>query len=100
MLKKCVVCLAVGMLLWAGPAMAMGNNRAVYTPKPRNPGKYVPWECSFESERVPPLDTAVDALFQEARTLQRTLIYPTEGEKMHIFSLYKQAAKQGHWKAI
>ena len=88
--------------LWIGDqAMSMNpRKRYITAPEPKNPGKYVPWECSFLTDHAPPLPPEAHKLFKEARALQKSVDGLTAGEEERVVALYKQAADQGHWKAM
>lgn len=66
----------------------------------RGEGWYAEWECAFERDHVPPVTPEAEALFQEARTLERDTYTMTEADKTRVFTLYKQATDMGHWKAM
>ena len=90
MLKNHVLLSVLCLLLWAGSAMAMGGNGNIFGG----------WECTFERDHLPPLTPEADRLFQEARALQKSAEKFTAIEEKRIFTLYTQAAQQGHWKAM
>lgn len=69
-------------------------------PKYINAGKYEPWACALEKDNVPPLDPHADKLFREARSLQTSKPYLSDGEKYTIFTLYQQSAELNHWRAM
>jgi hypothetical protein len=54
-------------------AMSMNpGKRYITAPEPKNPGKYVPWECSFLTDHAPPLPEEAHTLFKEARAIQKS----------------------------
>jgi hypothetical protein len=94
--------IAICIFLFTGDiAMAMGNRpRTIEPPTPKNPGKFERWQCSFLRDHVPPVTPEADALFKEARAIQKSEKRLTSSEEEKIIDLYRQAADMGHWKAM
>ena len=68
-------------------------------PVPENAGLYIPWECSRMADHVPPLPPEADAIFQAARSLEKSGKL-TSNEEEEVFEGYQKAAALGHWKAM
>ena len=68
-------------------------------PIPKNPGLYIPWECSRMADHVPPLPPEADKIFQAARSLEKSGKL-TSNEEEEVFEGYQKAAAMGHWKAM
>ena len=68
-------------------------------PVPENAGLYIPWECSRMADHVPPLPPEADAIFQAARSLEKSGKL-TSNEEEEVFEGYQKAAAMGHWKAM
>ena len=56
--------------------------------------------CTYQSQRVPPVDPQAELWFQQALALDNPDIYYEKRDYPKIYQLYVQAADRGHWKAM
>ncbi len=54
------------------------------------------FECKLEKTSLPPVSAEADALFLQARKLEKQRYH----DKEQVTALYEQAAKLDHWKAL
>ncbi|MDO6528209.1 tetratricopeptide repeat protein [Motilimonas sp. 1_MG-2023] len=54
------------------------------------------FECKLEKDSLPPVSAEADALFLQARKLEKQRYH----DKEQVTALYEQAAKLDHWKAL
>ncbi|MFO6422423.1 tetratricopeptide repeat protein [Motilimonas sp. KMU-193] len=54
------------------------------------------FECKLEKDSLPPVSAEADALFIQARKLEKQRYH----DKEQVTALYEQAAKLDHWKAL
>ncbi|MCE2572831.1 tetratricopeptide repeat protein [Motilimonas eburnea] len=60
------------------------------------PASAFEFECKLEKTSLPPVSAEADALFLQARKLEKQRYH----DKEQVTALYEQAAKLDHWKAL
>ncbi|MCE0559388.1 tetratricopeptide repeat protein [Motilimonas sp. E26] len=60
------------------------------------PASAFEFECKLEKTSLPPVNAEADALFLQARKLEKQRYH----DKTQVTTLYEQAAKLDHWKAL
>ncbi|MFO6422422.1 tetratricopeptide repeat protein [Motilimonas sp. KMU-193] len=61
-----------------------------------SPASAFEFECKLEKNSLPPVTAEADALFLQARKLEKQRYH----DKEQVTALYEQAAKLDHWKAL
>ena len=95
---------ALALIFCIGGYLIMPNDNNGWHSPPKHPdaGKYEPWACAFERGKVPPLNPEAEAMFLQARALERSKPRPylSDFDKQQIFEGYKKAAELQHWRAM
>ena len=106
--RTLVVLLSVlGVNAQAGPLTSLTNKLTVtMSDLPRyeklplfNPHRKS-FTCVYQGQHVPPIDPKAELLFQQALALDDRDVYYKDRDYPKMYELYRQAAENGHWKAM